>query len=70
MNLKKNAKSGLYPRGATWMRRGTPGHVAAPRGPTWHIYIYIYIYLLHIIKGSSALPIWGGLLIPINRRVL
>ena len=31
-----------------WMRRGTVGHVAAPRGPAHRlrgaIYIYIFIY--------------------------
>ena len=32
--LKKGQKAVLFPRGATWMRRGTPGHVAAPHGPT------------------------------------
>ena len=39
------------------MRRGTPGHMAAPRGPTWRlrgdvtlIYIYIYIWVIvHIV---------------------
>ena len=37
----------------TWMRRGTQGHVAAPRGPAqvlaWHwgdtLYIYIFYYI-------------------------
>ena len=30
----KIRKKGVYSHGATWMRRGTQGHVAAPRGPT------------------------------------
>ena len=44
----KNNKKGAA--GPAWMRRGTQGHVAAPRGPaqraTWRVYIYyIYSYL-------------------------
>ena len=36
--------------GPAWMRRGTQGHVAAPRGPAQrgdvaHIYIYMVLYL-------------------------
>ena len=33
-DLKISKKGGIYSRGATWMRRGTQRHVAAPRGPT------------------------------------
>ena len=56
------------------MRRGTQGHVAAPRGPAQRLrgslYLYL-IYLLHIyIKGSSALPIWKGVIDPLIRRTL
>ena len=33
--IKNNNKKGGYFRaGPTWMRRGTQGHVAEPRGPT------------------------------------
>ena len=49
--LKNNKKGFIFHAGPTWMRRGTQGHVAEPRGPTrapaWrggdtcvHIYIY------------------------------
>ena len=39
--LKKKNKKGVYfHAGPTWMRHGTQGHVAEPRGPTraraWH----------------------------------
>ena len=54
--------------GPAWMRRGTQGHVAAPRGPTQrayvaHVYI-IYIYKLSYIKGVFVLP-YMGKVIPI-----
>ena len=49
--------------GPAWMRRGTQGHVAAPRGPTqaprgaiYHILHYVYIY----IKCSLSSPYKGG----------
>ena len=47
------------------MRRGTQGHVAAPRGPAQRAYVaprfIIYIYNLSYIKGVFVLPyIWGG----------
>ena len=56
LNDKNNLemqKKGLYFRaGPTWMRRGMQGHVAAPRGPTWHLRgdvkdADIYIYILY-----------------------
>ena len=61
LNVKNNlikAKKGVFRAGPTWMRRGTQGHVAAPRGPTlrlrgayaamWHIRnIYIYYYIVY-----------------------
>ena len=31
---KKKKKGMSFRAGPTWMRRGTQGHVAAPRGPT------------------------------------
>ena len=36
--------------GPAWMRRGTQGHVAAPRGPAQRLRgaIHIIIYLLYI----------------------
>ena len=51
--------------GPAWMRRGTQGHVAAPRGPAqfayvariYHIYYFITIYKKN---SSSASPRWGG----------
>ena len=64
---KKKSKKGLIiarvPRGcdvarkATWVRRGTQGHVAEPRGPAQRLrgalYIIIYIHTLYN-KGYSA----------------
>ena len=32
--------------GPTWMRRGTRGHVAAPRGPTQRAYV-ARIYIIY-----------------------
>ena len=45
----KKAKNGVYfCVGPTWMRRGTQGHVAEPRGPTralaWRNVTRIHIY--------------------------
>ena len=41
---KKKKKGFRFCEGPTWMRRGTPGHVAAPRGPTRRLRgIYIYV---------------------------
>ena len=46
-----------------WMRRGTPGHVAAPRGPTRRlrgVYIYLYYaYSTFFIKWGFSLPYMG-----------
>ena len=68
MNLKNGKKLFLSARGhvdATWH---SGPHGSATRAHA--AYIYVYLLLLHTIKGSSALPIWEGLSIPINRRVL
>ena len=52
--IKKITKSVYISRGATWMRRGTQGHVAAPRGPTRRLRgIYIYIVYLYIIYNRG-----------------
>ena len=49
-NLKMAKKMGSFLRGTTWMRRGTHGHVAEPRGPTqapaWCDVTGIYIYII------------------------
>ena len=55
--------------GPAWMRRGTQGHVAAPRGPTQRAYVarvyILYIFLIYIyIKGVFVLP-YMGRVIPI-----
>ena len=66
---KKEQKAGLIRVGSTWMRRGTQGHVAAPRGPTRHTYIYIYIlYILY--KGYSAVRRSERYSNPLIRRAL
>ena len=49
--IKIKAKSSLFLCGATWMRCGTQGHVALPRGPTRRlrgVHIY-FIYILYIM---------------------
>ena len=48
------------------MRRGTQGHVAAPRGPAQHLHgvKYIYIYISYIIR-FFVLP-YMGRVIPIR----
>ena len=51
--LKNNNKGFSFCAGPTWMRRGTQGHVAEPRGPTralgWHgCDTCAYLYLLVI----------------------
>ena len=38
----------IFRAGPTWMRRGTQGHVAAPRGPMQRIHIFI-IYIVYIM---------------------
>ena len=50
--------------GPAWMRRGTQGHVAAPRGPAQradvaHIY-HIYGIIPIVIKCSLSSPYKGG----------
>ena len=50
--------------GLAWMRRGTQGHVAAPRGPAQradvaHMYI-LYSIILISIKCSLSSPYKGG----------
>ena len=47
--LNKCKKGFLFRAGLTWMRRGTQGHVAAPRGPMRRLrgkvthYLYLHI---------------------------
>ena len=41
------------------------GHVDA----RWHIYFIYFIYYIYI-NGSSALPIWEGVIDPLIRRAL
>ena len=58
--------------GPAWMRRGTQGHVAAPRGPhNAYVARYTYIHLFTIVnKSVFSLPYMGRVITPINRRVL
>ena len=50
--IKNGQKGGIYRAGPTWMRRGTQGHAAEPRGPTrvpaWHRGDIYILYLLYI----------------------
>ena len=59
INKKIKKKGGAGP---AWMRRGTQGHVAAPRrpraAPTWRE-IYIYMYLLYKYKMGLCPPLYG-----------
>ena len=65
--LKNNKKLKKGGAGPAWMRRGTQGHVAAPRGPAQRAYVarYIYyIYYIHIYKWFFVLP-YKGRVIPV-----
>ena len=44
--------------GQKWMRRGTQGHVATPRGPTQRLRgaIFTYIYIVYNIYSKFSLP--------------
>ena len=47
-DLNKREKGEYFHAGPTWMRHGTQGHVAAPRGPTQRcdgcaLFIFSYI---------------------------
>ena len=59
--------------GPAWMRRGTQGHVAAPRGPAQRlrgaIYPYNYLFTLYIIKVLCP-SLYGKGHTLRNRRVL
>ena len=65
LNNKDKLKIKKGGAGPAWMRRGTQGHVAAPRrpraAPTWR-HIYNYIYLLNIYKVFFVLPYMGRVL--------
>ena len=47
--------------GPAWMRRGTQGHVAAPRGPAQRAYVALYIsyiwYYTYKYKWVFVLPL-------------
>ena len=66
--LKNDKKLFIFRVGPMWMRRGTQGHMAAPRGPTRRIYIFIIIYIVY--NGYSAFLISKGFSNLLNRRVL
>ena len=45
--LKKGGqKARKFRAGPAWMRRGTQGHVAEPRGPTRRLRVYRYLYFI------------------------
>ena len=47
--------------GPAWMRRGTQGHVAAPRGPAQRTYvarIYLIYYYTYIYKRGLCPPLY------------
>ena len=62
----------IFRAGPTWMRRGTQGHVTAPRGPTQRLRgVYIYILFTYFIyNGYSAFRISEGFSNTLNRRTL
>ena len=47
--LKKVQTAVLFPRGATWMRRDTQGHVAALRGHTRRLRGVIFIFIFYMV---------------------
>ena len=47
--LKNDKNDFIFRAGPTWMRRGTQGHVAAPRGPTRRLCGVMYILLLLLL---------------------
>ena len=62
--IKIKAKSVLFLRGVTWMRHGTQGHVAVPRGPTQRLRgVFNYLYYLHNLysKGIQPSVYWKGI---------
>ena len=60
--------------GPAWMRRGTQGHVAAPRGPAQRAYVallyIIYLFIIHIGKRVLCPSLYGKGHTLRNRRVL
>ena len=61
---KKNRNNGRGARvDATWHARPRGSAMGTHAAPTWRgIYFILYIYYLSYINGSSAFPIWEGLL--------
>ena len=51
--LKNDKKLFIFCAGPTWMRRGTQGHVATPRGA---YAAYTYIYYLHTLYIMGIQP--------------
>ena len=47
----------IFRAGPTWMRRGTQGHVAAPRGPMRRLRgVHLFIFILHILYTNGIQP--------------
>ena len=72
-NKKNKLKIKKMGAGPAWMRRGTQGHVAAPRGPVQRAYvarIYLILYYTYIYKRGLCPPHIGEGHTLINRRVI
>ena len=72
-SFKINKKILDFGAGPMWMRRGTQGHMAAPRGPAQRLRgaLYILYNLFTIIYKVLQLSLYGkGYSSLINRRVL
>ena len=62
-NLKRLKRGVNFRAGPTWVRRGTQGHVAKPRGPTrapawrggdtWLLFIFIIYRIYNIYRSSD-----------------
>ena len=51
--LKIIKKGIIFRAGTMWMRRGTQGHVAAPRGSTQRLHdVSIYLYYIYILYSK------------------
>ena len=56
--------------GATWQRHADLRSAYVARIFISYIFYISYIYIYIYINGSSALPIWEGVIDPYNRQVL
>ena len=63
--FNKNKKKFFFRKGPAWMRRGTQGHVATPRGPAQRLRGAIsnfgyYLYILYSFEYNTYNPLFIG----------